>query len=75
MNEKRGNDRQQGGLDRQGGGVQRDRQGQQQKHEERTPQRSGRVGGLGDREETERQGQRDMERQRKSGRDIENDVE
>jgi len=67
MNEKR-NDRQQGG------GMQKDRQGQQQhKDVERTPQKSGGLGG-GEKEGQERQGQRDMERQRKS-RAIEEDAQ
>jgi hypothetical protein len=75
MNEKR-NDRQQGG------GMDKDRQGQQErKDEQRTPQKSGQVGGGGlgggQKEGQERQGQQGgaMDRQRKTGRDIEEDVE
>ena len=74
MNEKR-NDRQQGG------GMDKDRQGQQErKDQERTPQKSGPAGGgLGGREKEgqDRQGgQRGpVDRQKKAGRDIEEDVE
>jgi len=73
MNEKR-NDRQQ-----QGGGMDKDRQGQQErKDQQRTPQKSGPDGGLGGREKEGQERQREpgaMDRQKKAGRDIEEDVE